>query len=196
MGAVMYGSDYPDQDVTDASRELAMAFGYPCVCKGRMVEVFPGPRSLTGYVGAELGIPALAVGIGGCGFSDQIEQRWAETNMRGIRNLMRHLGMVDEALERPERTLVYSRTRRVNPRAGGLVVPEWEPDELMREVKAGELLGRVISPYTLEEVERLEAPCDGWLLYFCRTYPVRPGNWAFGVIDAEGAEWVGLSSST
>ena len=64
------------------------------------------------------------------------------------------------------------------------------PDKLQREVKQGELLGKIISPYTFEELERLEAPCDGWLKWVSRPYPVRPGEWALGIADADGAEWI------
>ena len=103
---------------------------------------------------------------------------------------MRYLGILAEPLEKPERILTYTWAPLVNPSIGGLLVPERDPDELGREVKKGELLGRIISPYTFEELERLEAPCDGWLRYMGRSYPIRPGDWAFGIAAAEGAEWV------
>ena len=48
------------------------------------------------------------------------------------------------------------------------------------------------SPYTFEELQRLEAPSDGLLTLMARTYPVRPGDWAFGVADTSHPEsnWV------
>ena len=63
---------------------------------------------------------------------------------------------------------------------------------MCREVKKGELLARIISPYTFEELQRLEAPSDGLLTLMARTYPVRPGDWAFGVADTSHPEsnWV------
>ena len=41
-------------------------------------------------------------------------------------------------------------------------------------------------------LETLTAPSDGVLTLVARTYPVRPGDWAFGVADttAPNAEWV------
>ena len=53
-------------------------------------------------------------------------------------------------------------------------------------------LAKVISPYTFEELETLQSPAHGLLFYFARSYPVRPGDWAFGVIDLEDekTEWV------
>ena len=187
---VFYGIDYPDQDVVRRCRELGIAFGHLSLGRGKVVEVFPGPRSLMGYAGAVLGIPALGVEIGGAGFSVEEERSWVTDTVRGIKNSMRHLGMLDEPLEKPERILTFTRTVRVNPTVGGLLVPEREPDQLLRKVKQNELLGRIISPYTFEELERLKAPCDGWLVYKARSYPVRPGHWAFGVADADGAEWI------
>jgi predicted deacylase len=190
FGEVFYGIDYPDQDVVRRCREMGVAFGYPSLGCGKVVEVFPGPRSLMGYAGAKLGIPALGVEIGGAGFSVEQERGWWADAVRGIKNTMRHLGMLDQPLEKPDRILTYTRTVRVNPTVGGLLVPEREPDQLLREVKREEVLGRIISPYTFEELERLEAPCDGCLVYLARSYPVRPGHWAFGLADADGAEWI------
>jgi predicted deacylase len=62
----------------------------------------------------------------------------------------------------------------------------------MKEVKAGQVLGRVMSPYSFEVLEELRAPGDGILMYTARSYPVRPGDWAFGVVDLadEKTVWV------
>lgn len=190
FGEVFYGVDFPDRELVRRCHEMGVAFGYPALGRGKVVEVFPGPRSLMGYSGTRLGIPALGVEIGGGGFSTELERGWTADLIRGIKNTMRHLAILDEPLEKPERILSYAQTLRANPTVGGLLMPEIEPDQLLRPVKRGELLGRVVSPYTFEEMERLESPCDGWLVYLARCYPVRPGMWGFGVADAEGAEWI------
>lgn len=187
---VFYGVDFDDEDLVGRCHEMALSFGFPSVGKGKVVEVFPGPRSLMGYAGVQLGLPGIAVEIGGAGFDAELEQQWIDDTVRGVQNVMRHLGILDGALDRPERLLTYTGTVRVNPTVGGLLVPEREPDQLLREVRQGELLGRVISPYTLEELEQLTAPVDGWLVYMARTYAVRPGNWGFGIAVADGAEWI------
>ena len=59
----------------------------------------------------------------------------------------------------------------------------------MQEVKQGQLLGRAVSPYPFEELEQLKAPVDGWLYLIARPYPVNPGDWAFGVVDAQHGVW-------
>ena len=40
----------------------------------------------------------------------------------------------------------------------------------------------MISPYSLDVIEELVVPMDGYLAYWARDYPVHPGDWAFGVI--------------
>jgi uncharacterized protein len=191
FSTVVYGADYPDRELAQRCHHLGVAFGHPSPGKGKLIQVFPGPRSMRAHAGITYGIPSLVVESGGAGFGIEREQRWTEDALRGIRNVMRHFGIVEsEPLEKPDRMLIYERTMRVNPSIGGLLLPERDPDEHLREVKQGELLGRVVSPYTFEELERLEAPCDGWLYYLARSYTIRPGHWAFGVISADGAEWV------
>jgi len=195
IGFIAHGCDYPDETVNEKSRQMALAFGHPVVNRGQFVGVFPGSGSLLGYAGAELGIPGLAGEIGVAGFSWEIEDYWTRVNERGVRNTMIHLGLLEGDLDLPERMLFFSRHHRVEPTHGGLLVPEREPDEMGRMVKKGELLARIISPYTFEELQRLEAPSEGVLTLMARTYPVRPGDWAFGVADTthEESSWVELS---
>ena len=190
MSDPKYGTDYPSPEVNVRTREMAIAMGYRGLGKGKVVAHFPGPRSLAGYAGAKLGIPALSLPRGGAGFGEELEQQWIEEDIRGIKNVMRYLGILADPLQKPERMLIYDEVVRVDPTVGGILKPVHEPEQFLREVKRGELLGRIISPYTFEELERLEAPCDGWIVYFGRSYPVRPGNWSFGLAVAEGAEWI------
>lgn len=194
IGFIAYGSDYEDADLVERSRQLSVAFGHPLVNRGRFVSVFPGPGSLLGYAGAQLGIPGLAGEIGVVGFGREIEDHWTRINEKGVYNVMRHMGILDGEPQKPERIFFFSKHHRVEPTRGGLLVPERERDELGREVQKGELLARVLSPYTFEELERLEAPADGLLTLVARTYTVRPGDWAFGVADsaAEDSVWTDL----
>jgi predicted deacylase len=190
FGMLHCGSDYPDPDLVKRVLEMAVAFGGPIIHVSEVAGVFPGPRSVLAYSATKLGKPGVAVEVNGAGFGAELEGRWTAEGVTGIKNVMRYLGILDEPLEKPKRILKHTKGVRVNPSVGGLLVPEREPEELGREVKKGELLGRIISPYTFEELERLESPCRGWLRYMARSYPIRPGDWAFGVACAEGAEWI------
>ena len=51
MGATAYGIDFPHAEVNEKSRQLAKAFGYPIVQRGKIVTHFPGPKSAAGYAG-------------------------------------------------------------------------------------------------------------------------------------------------
>jgi uncharacterized protein len=192
MGSSIVGNGYSRPDINDGCRDLALAFGIPLVFHTNAVAGFPGPRSALGYTGEVRGIPASGSMLGGTGFDRDQEAGWAEANLRGIRNTLVHLGMLEGRMQLPERYLFYATVHRVNPRVGGLVLPERVPDEFGRPVAKDELLGRVLSPYRLETLEELRSPFDGYLAYWCRSYPVRPGDWTFGVIptDDPGTRWV------
>lgn len=192
LGSSIVGTGYTRPEVSDRSRDLALAFGVPLIFETAVTTGFPGPRSALGYAGEIRGIPCFGSMLGGAGFDRSLEEAWQAGNLRGIRNAMVHLGMVEGRALLPDRFLVYTTVHRVNPRAGGLVVPVHSTDTFGRAVARDELLGRLVSPYRLETIEELRAPFDGYLAYWCRTYPVRPGDWAFGVIprDDPGTRWV------
>lgn len=183
MGSITYGSDYPDASVVERSRAMALAYGWPLVRSGPIATRFPGPRSLVGYAGTILGLPSLIGGVGGAGFGLDIEEEWLRLNVRGTRGAMTVLGMLDEEPPRAKPFLDFQLMRRVNPRIAGMFYPVRPREELGREVTEGEVLGRVLDPYSFAEREVLRAPCDGYLMYMARWQPVRPGDWAFGVID-------------
>lgn len=196
MGEVLYGQDFPDKEVVERSKQLAKAFGYPCVQKANICTEFPGPKSATGYAGASMGIPSIAVELGGAGFARELEEQWIRANLTGVTNVMKHLGMLPGEPDLPDKYLLWEKRWRVNPSIGGYLHPVAEADQMiMKEVESGETLGKVISPYTFEELESLDSPGPGIVFYTARSYPVRPGEWAFGVIrlDHPGTRWVRAS---
>lgn len=175
--------DLPDPRVIGESLAMAKAFGYPIINPAQVVRDFPGPRSSFGYAAAVLGIPNCGPEIGGAGFDEALEEKWIERNLAGTLSVMKHLGLLEGEPQYAPRYLLYLHRWRVNPSVGGYLHTLVKPADTNRPVAKGELLGRVVSPYTYEELEQLRAPGDGYLLYNCRSYPVRPGYWAFGVID-------------
>ena len=185
MGSSIIASDYSDPTVQEQTWALALAFGTPMIFATKAVTGFPGPRSLLGFAGEKLGIPTTGSMLGGVGFAADQERSWQRDNLRGIRNVMIHLGMTGGTEEGPDEALVYETVHRVNPRTGGLLVPSRFPEEFGRRVEAGEVLGEILSPYTLDVIESLESPIAGHLAYWAREYPVRPGDWSFGVIPAD-----------
>jgi len=192
LASSIVGTDFSDARVSAESQELALVFGLPLVYQAKMMSVFPGPRAAQAYTGEILKIPSCGSFHGGAGFDSDLEDSWMDANYRGIRNVMRHLGMEEGAIERPKRYLVYETVQRINPRNGGYLKPERRRDTFGREVQAGELLGKVISPFTFETIEELRAPVGGYLGYWARNYPVHPGDWAFAVVprDHAGTRWI------
>lgn len=186
MGSVTCGRDYADQKVSQRSYELARAFGRPQIRRGDLATRFPGPKSMVGYSGQVLGIPGAISEIGGTGFAPEIEAQWLEDNVAGVRGVMQELGMLAGAPAVADEILVFDAVRRINPTVGGIVEPVFPPEGMMRDVaEKGELLGRVWSPYTFEMLEELRAPVRGLVDMVPRPYPVRPGDWAYLMLDLD-----------
>ncbi|HLU30542.1 MAG TPA: succinylglutamate desuccinylase/aspartoacylase family protein [Acidimicrobiia bacterium] len=186
MGSVTCGRDFSDPSVSERALGMALAFGMPHVRRGDLATKFPGPASMIGYAGEKLGVPGIISEIGGVGFAPEIEQSWVDTNLRGVRGVMKHLGILDGEPEVADEVLVFDQVTRVNPTVGGILEPIFPPEGLMRDiVEPGQLLGRVWSPYTFEVIEELRSPARGLVDMVCRPYPVRPGDWAYLVIDLD-----------
>lgn len=195
LGSSIIGNDYTDPRMSRRCLDLALVFGTPLIFATRAVTGFPGPRSLLGYAGEKAGVPMSGSMLGGAGFERGLEEGWHADNERGIRNVMTWMGMLEGDVTLRESYLAYETVQRVNPRVGGLLLPARPVEEFGREVTTGEVFGTVVSPYSLEVIETLSAPMDGYLAYWARDYPVRPGDWAFGVIpkDHPGTRSISLS---
>lgn len=194
MGSVTCGRDFKDPAVSSRAFEMARAFGLPHIRRGDLATRFPGPKSSVGYAGEVLGVPGLIAEIGGAGFDPELEEQWIGDNVRGIRQVLQHLGILAGTPSTPDRVLVFDTVKRVNPTNAGMVEPIFPPEQLMkREVEAGELLGRVWSPHTFEVIEELRAPFRGLVDMVARAYPARPGDWAYLVVslDAPSNKWLG-----
>jgi predicted deacylase len=194
MGSVTCGRDFSNPRVSEEAFRMARAFGLPHVRRGDLATRFPGPRSAVGYAGQVLGIPGMISEVGGAGFGPELEDAWMQTNVRGVRNVLQHMGILPGQPVVPDQVLLFERVTRVNPTVGGMLEPVFPPQDMMkREVQPGELLGRVWSPYTFDVVEELKAPSRGLVDMVARHYPVRPGDWAYLTVefDHPGSRWLG-----
>lgn len=188
--ASTYGIDFPDENVVKQSSEIAKNFGCGFIAPRPVVTRFPGAKSLAGYAGAQLKIPNALFEIGGVGFGSEIESKWKGIAVKGVKNVLKHLGMIDGEPELPEKQLVYEKSFGARPSVGGYLKSYVNPETLGKKVEKGTLLGEVICPYTFKTLERLEAPESGILFFTARSYPVDPGDWAFAIIDLETAKWI------
>ncbi|WP_341251969.1 succinylglutamate desuccinylase/aspartoacylase family protein [Euzebya pacifica] len=194
MGSVACGRDFTDPVINKQAFRLARAFGLPYVRHGDFVTKFPGPKSGVGYAGEELGIPGLISEVGGAGFNEETEARWLATNVAGVHGVMREMGILSGTPDLPDEVMVFDTAARVNPTNAGFVDPLYSAESMMsREVQKGELLGRVFSPHTLEVIEELRSPVRGLLDMIPRPYPVRPGDWAYLVLDLDSPGNIRLS---
>lgn len=190
MDSAMYPVDLPDPALVEKSKGMAMALGAGAVQLGR-VFTDPGPKSSFGYA-ALRNIPSIAAEVGGIGWGYEMEEEWIGRGVRGMINVMRYLGMLEGEPELPERTLLFEKRFRIDPRFGGLLIPERPLDRLMRRVEAGEVLAKVVSANTFEELEVLTCPGEGYMYAMARFYAVRPGDWSYLIADAgdENTVWV------
>lgn len=159
---------------------LSRAFGCEILFRGPS---FPGSF---GDHAREHGVPTVVSELGG---GQQRNEHYVGKGLRGIRNVMKQLGMLDGEPELPERQVVVDELVVLRPHHGGLMLSEVDPSRLGEEVPKGTVLGRVVSPYTFEELETVTAPFDPALLVLVReaVTKVDPGDYGFMVANAATA---------
>ena len=148
----------------------------------------------TGYA-EKLGIPGATPEVGGGGHGEGFEAECERLGVQGVRNVMAHIGMVEGEAVLPERQFYFTHAPHVRATCGGYLVSEMEAEDVgigrpTREVEEGEVLARVYSPYTLEEMEEIRAPVDG-LLYACRVSGlVEAQSEVLAVADFRDSKWI------
>lgn len=179
------GGTFPVVDYTISLRDLdlALAFGQQVVREVR------GYAGTMGALAAQQGKASVVAELGG-GYAR--DAHYIELGVRGVFNVMRHLGMLDGRPERPARQTVVTELATLRPGHGGLLYSEVGPDRMGAEVPAGTLLGRVVSPHTFEVLEELRAPFARGVLLLLRAgmTPVNPGDYAYMLGNLDGARTV------
>ena len=181
MADIGYGSDYRDSHVTEVSRGMALAYGFPVLHAMTMFKGTHSDRTSMGCAASKYNIPGIVPEIGGLGFGEEIEKAWIEDNIRGIYGNLKFLGMLDGDIEYCEKYLKVGDYWRVSPVNGGYIELVVNPADALTKVEKGQLLANVIDAETLEVIEELRSPGDGYIFYGCRNYMIRPGGWVFGL---------------
>ena len=80
-------------------------------------------------------------------------------------------------------------------RSGGYLLAEIEAEDIFGEspgvqVRAGQRLGTVFDPYSLDTLEELTSPVDGVVYIVRRTGLCEAGDRGMGIGNLESAEWV------
>ncbi|MBI4278128.1 MAG: succinylglutamate desuccinylase/aspartoacylase family protein [Armatimonadetes bacterium] len=153
------------------ARALALVFGQVW-----MYEAPDTPGSLTACALAA-GIPAIVPEIG----TDMWRaSEFVALGARGVRNVMRLLGMMEGAPEVPLRQYIVRDRVTLRTRHGGLFLPVHGMESLGTEVEGGTRLGAVGDPQTFEEREVLEAPYGRTVIMLARGRSrVHPGDYGY-----------------
>ena len=132
-------------------------------------------------------IPALVIELGG---GNQRNEYYIEKGVRGILNVMKHLGMISGSPKIPKEQWVFTKLVVLRPHAGGILKSTIKIEELRSRVPGGTILGEIYNPYTFEVLETLTAPFDESILILGResVTKIDPGDFGFMVADAVTAE--------
>ncbi len=178
------GGVWPTVDyayIHDEGSELSKVYGLDLLFRGPS---YPG--SLGNYA-RQNGIPTVVSELGG----GQVKNEYfINRGVRGIKNVMKHLGMLPGEPEVPERQTVVHEIRILRPHHGGIMCSEVSVDRLGEAIPAGTVVGRVVSPYIFETLEELKAPFEPSLVVLTREAftKVDPGDYGFMLANGATAE--------
>ena len=104
--------------------------------------------------------------------------------------MLQHVGGLPGAPTPPADQWIVKNVGHVRPRAGGLFYPEVGFDALTTVLPRDTILGRVLSPYTFEELDVLRAPFEQNIMMVVRgrVSKVHPGDPAYIIGDAGTGE--------
>lgn len=182
----VYVPEVPDE-LGEQVRRIARAYGLKVMYLGSGF-----PNSISAYA-LSLGIPALALEIGG---GLDLPAWYLEDAVRGVFNVMKHLGMLRGKPVLPETQYLLKERALIKPKHGGILHTEVGLEKLNEILPKGELICRVISPMTFEELEAIEAPYEETITFMLRgrrTF-VQPGNTTCFVGNVRTADLLGDSA--
>jgi uncharacterized protein len=161
--------------------ELARAFGLK-----RIWNTLEGPVEYTGSlaeIAARDGIPGVVAEVGCQTAWYDHGDEFIDISVRGIKNVMKYLGMLSGKLEVPE-SYLYTKgpMLAIRNRRGGI----WETSRRLDErLRSGEVIGRIVDPLTDRELEKVVAPFDG-IIFDIRVWPLTyPGELLGHIAEGE-----------
>jgi uncharacterized protein len=130
-------------------------------------------------------VPSVVLEIGGGAVA---QESYVRRGVAALENILRTLGALDGAPAPAPSQTVVRRILTLRSSAGGILLPE--VTQLGSVVDKGTLLGRVVSPYTLETLEEIRNPLDRGLMILAhlRANKVDPGDYGYMVGDMATAE--------
>lgn len=151
-----------------AIRDLAIHFGVGIVVNGG------GPDGSLRGEAAKAGITAI---IYEAGEPLRFEEDEIDRGMRGVHNVMAYLRMTDHSVQEIPEDRIYQRSKWVRAARGqgGFFFPTARLGDI---VKKGDLLGKVIDPFT-DKVFEVVSPLDGEVIGMSVAKPVLSGYGLF-----------------
>jgi predicted deacylase len=133
------------------------------------------------------GIPTVTVELGGGLLNDE---SYARRGLDGVLSVLRTLEVLRGPVTPLPEQVLMREMAILRPHVGGILVPEVHVADLASEVPGGTVLGRIYSPYTFQEVERIVAPFERSLLVLIRDNlaPIQPGAYMYMIGNGATAE--------
>ena len=133
-------------------------------------------------VAKDRGIRAVTIELGG-GLIDQ--RPYVKRGVDGVLNMLRCLGVIDGEVVPPPEQVVVERIIMLHPNHGGWLVTE--APALGENIQGGDVLARVVNPYTFEELEVIRNPIPKgvMILSHLTTDLVDPGYTGYMIGDLE-----------
>ena len=181
--------DYNSQTsgpVKERSLALARAFGQPFVHENE----FAGAAS---HYANAIGIPAFNPEMGGSYLGPENTALYQQQAIEGLKNVMAAMGMLAAPAAPPPRQIHFDTKarREIRPRQSGYLESFFEhAADLGKRIEAGTPLGQVVDLHTLQVIETLTAPLDGYLFFSRYSGVVGSGTQAFALADAALARWL------
>lgn len=175
-----------DAETRQASIDLARKFGTKFIHENNLAGTAVGHANGRGKV-------AFNAETSGVYLGPAATEGYVDAGVEGFRNVMRALGMLSEDATPDRRQLLFSagERREANPTRGGFLKSFFEdPKDLGKRVAGGDTLGEIIDMHSLETVEELKSPVDGFLFFSRYSGVVDAGTKAFAIAAEQGSEWI------
>lgn len=162
---ILLDSGTPDVDAR--ALDLARAYGIRYVVRGRVA-------GGTYAAAAQRGIPSILTEAGGQGL---LQQEALQIHLRGLRNVMRHLGILPGGPEPADAVTVFKEFHWVTSAHAGLFYPDITPgDRVTRGQRVGET-----RDYFGRRLAEVTSPADGIVLFTVTTPATNPQDPLFAV---------------
>lgn len=161
-----------DYAYIDNDEALSRTFDTPILYRG------PGYQGTLSAEAVDRGIGCVVTEFGGGQVADEV---YVESTFAGLVNALRHVGMLrGEVVDFGPKTVVEE-LAVIRPHHGGLLVPEFDADQLGTAVEKDTLLGTIVNAQTFEPLEEIRAPFDSSLLVLLRgiTTRIEAGDYAY-----------------